>query len=85
MLPLVPDAHAFVTKFDGAARQHVLLYLGACSSDAVLDPLWRQFHDAPRASGATYLDALAVLRELGIAPAVEIVDLPNRRRFATVD
>lgn len=85
VLTLVPDARAFLIKLDGAARRHVLLYLGAYSADAVLDPLWRHFHDAPRAPGATYLDALAVLRELGAAPGVKVVELANRRRFATLD
>ncbi|MGH2917811.1 MAG: class I SAM-dependent methyltransferase [Solirubrobacteraceae bacterium] len=84
VLPLVADAPRFLTKLDAAAREHVFLYLGAYSGDAMLDPLWRHFHGAPRAPGATYLDALAVLRELGIAPAVKVVETPNRRRFATV-
>jgi SAM-dependent methyltransferase len=85
VLTLVPDAATFLTKLDGAARERALLYLGAYSADAMLDPLWRHFHDVPRAPGPSYLDALAVLRELGIAPAVKIVEIPNRRRFATID
>ncbi len=84
VLPLVADAPAFLTKLDGAARDHVFLYLGSYSADAVLDPLWRHFHGAPRVPGATYLDALAVLRELGIRPDVRVVETPNRRRFATL-
>ncbi|MDQ3409832.1 MAG: hypothetical protein M3469_07635, partial [Actinomycetota bacterium] len=63
----------------------VVLYLGAYSADAVLDPLWRHFHGAPRTPGPSYLDALAVLRELGIAPQVKVVEIPNRRRFATIE
>jgi len=77
-------ARRFLVKLDAAARQHVFLYLGAYCADAVLDPLWRHFHGAPRAPGPSYLDALAVLRELGIAPEVKVVELPNRRRYATV-
>jgi hypothetical protein len=50
----------------------------------VLDPLWRHFHDAPRAPGPSYLDALALVRELGIEPAVKVVEIANRRRFATL-
>ena len=84
VLTLVPEAPAFVAKLEEAARRHVFLYLGAYSGDAVLDPLWRHFHGAPRAPGASYLDAIAVLRELGIDPEVKVVELPNRRRFATV-
>lgn len=82
---LVPDAAAFFAKLDAVARRRVVLYLGAYAADAVLDPLWRHFHDVPRAPGPTYLDALAVLRELGIEPSVRVVEIPNTRRFATID
>jgi SAM-dependent methyltransferase len=85
VLPLVQDARSFLKKLDESARGHVFLYLGAYSGDAVLDPLWRHFHGAPRAPGASYLDAVAVLRELGIEPKVKLVEIANRKRFATVD
>lgn len=85
VLTLVPDAPAFLGKLERSARERVLLYLGAYSADALIDPLWRHFHDDPRAPGPSYLDALAVVRELGADPAVKIVELPNRRRFATID
>ncbi len=83
VMTLVPDAPGFVRALDRCARRRVFLYLGAYSMDAVLDPLWRHFHGAPRRPGATYLDALAVLRELGIHPDIEVVEIPDRRRFAT--
>lgn len=83
VMTLVPDAALFVTKLEAAARDRVLLYLGAYSGDAVLDPLWRHFHDEPRVPGPSYLDALAVLRERGVEPRVRVVEIPNRRRFAT--
>jgi SAM-dependent methyltransferase len=85
VLTLVPDGAGFVKKLEEKARRHVFLYLGAYSGDAVLDPLWRHFHGAPRVPGPTYLDALALLRELGIEPDVKVLELPNRKRFATVD
>ncbi len=85
VLTLVPDARRFVSKLDAAAREQVLLYLGAYCADAVLDPLWRHFHGAPRTPGPSYLDALAVLHELGIAPRVKVVEIANRRRFATIE
>ena len=84
-LTLVRDAVPFLEKLDRAARRRVLLYLGAFNADAVLDPLWRHFHDVPRAPGPSYLDALAVLREMGIDPSVQVVEIPNRKRFATID
>jgi SAM-dependent methyltransferase len=83
VLTLVPDARAFLLKLDAVARHHVLLYLGAYCGDAVLDPLWRHFHGEPRAPGPSFLDALAVLRELGIDAQVRVVEIPNHRRFAT--
>lgn len=85
VLALVPDAVPFLEKLEAVARRRVLLYLGSFSADALLDPLWRHFHEAPRAPGASYLDALAVLREMGIEPRVKVVEIPNRKRFATVD
>lgn len=85
VLTLVPEAAPFVEKLEAVARQRVLLYLGAFSGDAALDPLWRHFHGASRAPGASYMDALAVLRELGIEAEVTVVETVDRRRFATID
>lgn len=84
VVTLVAEAGPFLRKLDAAARRRVVLYLGAYSADAIVDPLWRHFHDAPRAPGPTYLDAVAVLRELGIEPSVQLVEIPNTRRFATL-
>jgi len=84
VLPLIADAARFLTKLDAAADQRALLYLGAFSLDAVLDPLWRHFHGRPRKPGPTYLDAVDVLRELGLAPEVEVVEVRSRARFASV-
>lgn len=85
VVTLVPEARPFLEKLDAAARRHAVLYLGAYSADAIVDPLWRHFHDVPRAPGPSYLDALAVLHELGVEPAVTLVEIPNDRRFATID
>jgi len=85
VLPVVPDARPFLTKLEAAAGRHVFLYLGAFNADAVLDPLWRHFHGAPRSPGPTYIDALAVLSELGVAPEVRVVEIPNRKRFASIE
>lgn len=84
VLPLVEDAPRFLVKLDAAAGRRAWLYLGAFSADAVFDPLWRYFHGAPRKPGPTYLDAVAVLRELGIDPRVEVVEVPSRTAFTTV-
>lgn len=85
VLPVVEDAPRFLAKLDGAARRHVLLYLGAFSSDALFDPLWRHFHGRARRPGPTYLDAVAVLGEIGIAPRVEVVEVASTSRFGSIN
>ena len=84
VLPLVPDAPRFLTKLDGSATDRVFLYLGAYTADAIIDPLWRHFHGASRKPGPSYLDAADVLRELGIVPDMEVVEVAVRARFKTV-
>lgn len=81
VLPLIEDALGFLAKLDASCRHEAFVYLSAMSTDAVVDPFWRHFHDAPRNPGPTYLDALAVLAELGIDADVEVVELPVRTRF----
>jgi SAM-dependent methyltransferase len=83
VLPLIADAPRFLRKLDRSATERAFVYLGAFSADAVLDPLWRHFHGRPRKPGATYLDAVDVLRELGLAPDVEVVEVTSRVRFTT--
>lgn len=84
VLPLIGDGAAFLAKLDAACRRHAFVYLSAMSTDAVFDPFWRNFHGTPRKPGPTYLDAVAVLAELGITAAVEVVELPVRTRFTSV-
>ena len=83
VLPLIADAPRFLSKLDATAGKQVFLYLGAFSLDAVLDPLWRHFHGRPRKPAPTYLDAVDVLKELGVKPVVEVVEVPSRARFKT--
>ena len=83
VLPLIADAPPFLRKLDAAATARAFLYLGAFSLDAVMDPLWRHFHGRPRQPGPTYLDAVDVLRELGLSPEVEVVEVASRARFKT--
>lgn len=84
VLPIVEDAPRFLAKLDAAARRHALLYLGAFSMDGILDPLWRHFHGRPRRPGPTWLDAVDVLREIGIDPVVEVVEVRTHTRFASL-
>ena len=84
VVTLVADAAPFLAKLHGAARQNVLLYVGAYSVDAVLDPFWRHFHDVPRKPGPSYVDAVKVIEELGIRPAVEVVEVRARSRHESL-
>ncbi|MDP9023057.1 MAG: class I SAM-dependent methyltransferase [Actinomycetota bacterium] len=84
VLPVVTDVAAFIDKLDAAARRRVFVYLSGASADLVHDHLWRHFHGRPRAPAPTWLDAVGVLRELGIDPHVEVVEVPVRRRFTSV-
>lgn len=85
VLPLIEDVASFLTKLDQATARHVFLYLGAGGAELLLDPIWRYFHGSPRAPAVTYLDAVAVLDELGIRPDVQIVEVRTMSRFATLD
>lgn len=80
VLPLVADAKGFLRRLDACTVERAFLYLGAASLDLLTDPMWRHFHGKPRRPGPTYLDAIAVLAELGIAADVEVVELPTRAR-----
>lgn len=84
VLPLVEEADRFLAKLDAACRGDVFLGLSAMAGDALLEPFWRHFHGAPRRPGPTYLDAVAILAELGIDADVEVVELKLRSDFTSV-
>ncbi len=84
VVTLVADAATFLSKLDASATERAMLYLGAYTADAIMDPLWRHFHGTSRKPGPTYLDAIDVLRELGVKPDVEVVEVPARTRFKSV-
>lgn len=84
VLPVVEDAPGFLRRMDAVARRRAFVYLGAFTSDALVDPLWRHFHGRSRRPGPTWLDAIDVLREIGIDADVEVVEVANRTRFSTL-
>ena len=84
VLTLVTDAPAFLARMDASATERAFLYLGAYTADAILDPFWRHFHGSSRKPGATYLDAVDVLREMGLSPTTEVVEVASRTRYKTV-
>ena len=84
VITLVPDVVPFVRKLDAAARKRVLLYVGGYAADGVLDPFWRRFHGRQRSPGASWVDALAMLEEIGLEVSVEVVELPTWSRHETL-
>jgi SAM-dependent methyltransferase len=84
VVTLVPDGARFLAKLDASATGRAFLYLGAYTADAIMDPFWRHFHGTSRKPGPTYLDAVDVLRELGVKPEVEVVEVATRGRFKNV-
>jgi ubiquinone/menaquinone biosynthesis C-methylase UbiE len=85
VLTLVDDPVPFLTKLDAATRRRVFLYLGAFAVDAMADPFWRHFHGQPRKPGPSWVDALDLLAELGVRADVEVVEVPTRARYRTLE
>lgn len=66
----VVDLPPFVRALTAAAGRGVVVEMLGQHPMAWLDPLWERFHDLHRPPPATTDDAVAVLRELGVDPAV---------------
>lgn len=66
----VVDLPPFVRALTAAARRGVVVEMLDQHPMAWLDPLWERFHGLRRPESATVDDAVAVLREAGIEPAV---------------
>lgn len=87
VLPLVADAEGFLTRMEAAREPQqglAFVYMNALSGDALTDPLWRRFHGRPRRVAPTHLDALEVLRDLGLEAHAEVVEVRNPTRFSSV-
>lgn len=84
VLPFIEDAAKFLDRLNAFSRKRVFVYMNALGSETP-DPLWRHFHGEPLPPSPTYLDAIEVLRELGIEADVEIVELPRVVRYATIE
>ena len=67
----IPDLAGFATALGGHARRRVVVELTGEHPRAGVNHLWRHFWDVDRPAGPTADDAVAVLREAGIEPAVE--------------
>jgi SAM-dependent methyltransferase len=66
----VPDLAPFVTALAAHARRRVVVELSLRHPLAWTNPLWLHFHAIVRPERPTVDDALAALRELGIAPSI---------------
>lgn len=66
----VVDLPPFLRALTAAAHRGVVVEMLAQHPMAWLDPLWVRFHDLHRPPPATTDDAVAVLREIGVEPAV---------------
>jgi SAM-dependent methyltransferase len=69
----VEDAALFFQKLDACARRQVFIGI-APAIDVLRGPLFRHFHGEPLPAYPAYLDAVAVLEELGIQPRVRVVE-----------
>jgi SAM-dependent methyltransferase len=67
----VVDLPPFLLALSSAAGRGVVVEMMGEHPLAWLDPLWERFHGLRRPPSATTDDAVAVLRELGIEPAVQ--------------
>ena len=67
----VPDVAGFAGALSSHARARVVMELTDRHPRAGVNHLWRHFWDLDRPSGPTSDDAVAVLEEVGIRPAVE--------------
>ena len=68
----VVDLPPFLQALTAAAGRGVVVEMMGQHPMAWLDPLWERFHGLHRPAPATTDDAVAVLRELGIAPVVQV-------------
>ncbi|HET9444020.1 MAG TPA: class I SAM-dependent methyltransferase [Acidimicrobiales bacterium] len=81
VLPLIEEAAPFLRRMDAVTTERAFVSFNAASFDLVFDTFWRHFHGSPRRPGPTYLDLVAVLRELGADPSVEVGRGPRTWRF----
>jgi len=66
----VVDLPPFLRALTAAAHRGVVVEMLGQHPMAWLDPLWERFHGLHRSAPATTDDAVAVLREMGVDPAV---------------
>lgn len=82
-----PDLEPFLAALTAATRRRVVVEMTATHPLAGADQraLWRRFWGVERPVGPTWADAVAVLGEMGIQPAVERWESPPRFGFRHLD
>lgn len=85
VVPLIADLGPFLSKMDAAAARWAAFSMNGLSADSVIDPLWRHVHGRRRRPAPTYLDAAAVLREVGCDPVVEVHEVMATRVWDDLD
>jgi SAM-dependent methyltransferase len=81
----IREVDTFLARLSAASHQACYLYIRALHFDAFTAPLWQHFHGDVRQQQPGYIDALAVLYEMGIYANVEIVKTPGSMRFPSLD
>lgn len=80
----VADLGAFAVALTRHARRRVVLELTPAHPLRVLNPLWLELHGLRRPDGPTADDAVAVLREVGIAAAQRRWPRPARPAYGSL-
>jgi len=81
----VPDLADFALALTDHARRRVVVELTGRHPLAVLNPYWERLHGLARPTGPTAADAVAVLREAGLAPRTQRWLRPAISEYATFD
>ena len=79
----VPDLALFARRLTSHARRRVVVEITETHPMSPLNDLWLKFHDLRRPTRPTAADAVAVLREVGVEPEVELWVRPSSPRFET--
>lgn len=83
----VPDLGPFVSALDAAARRRVVIEITQSHprTRALEAALWKHFWGIVRPTGPTWEDALAVMRDRGMTPSVELWESDERWGFRNLE
>ena len=83
----VPDLGPFIKALEAAARRRVVIEITQAHprTRAVEAELWQHFWKLTRPTGPTWNDAVAVLRDCGIDPRIELWQTDERWGFSDLE